>query len=381
MKRVLCSLVLALVLVTACAPQPAPAVVEKVVKETVIVEKEIPVKETVVVEKEVEKVVVITPAPEPALQKISVRLCWQNNGEFAALINAQAQGYYADEGLAVELRTGGSGIDPVPLVAGGSEDFGVVASSGLLAAAVANGNVPIKAVATLMQMTPSGYMYILEEGEEPGKRTPADFAGHTVGAQPEGWIYVQTLAKMHGLTEGDYEKKPGDKEYGDYKLIAAGYMPTLLMGGSTEAYFNGWATNQAWFLDQEGLDWGMIYISDYIPFYADLLFARSDYIEANPDLVRRFVRATLKGLQFAIDHPDKTAENVVNFGVEGLELEKVQWRMGIQNPLCVSEDTEEHGIGYMDPGRWTKTMEIMAKIDQLDRIPEVEEVMTNEFLP
>lgn len=310
-------------------------------------------------------------APEPELDQVSVRLGWQPNGEFAALLNAQAEGFYAEEGLEVDIRTGGSGIDPLPLVASGSEDFGVPASSGLVAAAIANSNMPVTAVATLMQMTPSGYMYILDEGEEPGQRTAADFAGRIVGTQPEGYIYVQTLAKMAGLEDGDYELAP----------VSWGPEP-LLTNPQQVNYFNGWATNQAWILDQEGIPWGMVYISDYIPFFADVIVARNDLIEENPELVRRFVRATMRGLQFAIDNPEKTAENVIAYGMPGLETEKLMWRSGIQNPMSVSEDTKIHGLGYMNPERWTSSMKVMHEdFGTLNRLPEVSEVMTNEFLP
>jgi len=302
------------------------------------------------------------------LKKVSVRACWQLNGEFAAILNAMKEGFYAEEGLEVDLRTGGSGIDPLLLVAARSEDFGVVASSGLLAAAVANGKMPVKAIATLMQMTPSGYMYLLKEGEEPGQRTPKDFEGARVGAQPEGWLYVKTLAKMAGLSEDDY------------KLVPVSWGPEPLLTGQID-YFNGWATNQTWILDQEGKRWGMIFISDYIPFYADLLFARTDFIEQNPDLVRRFVRATMKGLQFAIDNPEKTAANVVELGMPGLTLEQNIWRLRIQNPMCVSEDTKEYGLGHMDLQRWEKVMEVLHEIGELERIPGVEEVMTDIYLP
>lgn len=141
------------------------------------------------------------PAQAKPLQKLSVRLCWLKSGEFASLLNASAEGFYQAEGLEVDLRQGGAGIDPLPLVAGKSEEFGVVAGSGQLIAAVVNGKMPLKFIGTTSQKSPSGFMYLLKEGEQPNKRTPKDWKGAKVGVQAEGIITVRVIANQVGLTE------------------------------------------------------------------------------------------------------------------------------------------------------------------------------------
>ncbi|MCL5108908.1 MAG: ABC transporter substrate-binding protein [Chloroflexi bacterium] len=316
------------------------------------------------------------PAAAKPLQRVSCRLCWLKNGEFAALLNAAAEGYYQAEGLEMDLRPGGAGIDPLPLVAGKSEEFGVVAGSGQLIAAVVNGKMPLKFIGTLMQKSPSGFMYLLKDGEQPDKRTPKDWKGAKVGVQAEGIITVKIIAAMNGLTEKDYE------------IVVAGTGPEQLLAGQID-YFNGWNTNQAWTLQKAGKKWGFINSTDYIPHYADLLFARSDVLDANPDLAKRFVRATMKGLQLGIDNPKKTAENIVKLG-DKQDLEQNTWRMGVQNTMVTSDDTRKNGLGYMSPDRVKKISQIMYDTTegtgadakrQLSRVPEANEVMTNDFLP
>ncbi|MHB1134744.1 MAG: ABC transporter substrate-binding protein [Chloroflexota bacterium] len=316
------------------------------------------------------------PAAAKPLQKLSARLCWLKNGEFAALINASVEGYYEAEGFDLDLRQGGAGIDPLPLVAGKSEEFGVVAGSGQLIAAVVNGKMPLKFIGALMQTSPSGFMYLLKDGEQPNKRTPKDWKGAKLGIQAESLIATRIIASMNGLAEKDYE------------IVVSGTGPEQLLAGQVD-YFNGWSNNQAWVLEKAGKKWGFINSTDYIPHYADLLFARQDYLEANPELAKKFVRATMKGLQFGLDNPQKTAENVVKLG-EKQDLAQNVWRMGIQNQMVVSEASKKNGLGWMDPERIKKISQIMYDTTegtgadarrQLSRIPEPSELMTNDYLP
>lgn len=313
-----------------------------------------------------------TPAPiatpTPAPLKVSVQLGWQNNGEFAAIHNAIAEGYYAQEGIEVIIKTGGSGIDPIPIVANRNENFGVSAGTSQIVAAIANGKIPIKAVAALGQVIPSGYMYYLRPGEQAGQRTPKDWKGSTVCTQKTGFISVRLLAKLVGLAEAEFT------------LTEAGDAPDMLQAGKCD-YFNGWATNQGFVLDKDpNKPWSMIYISDYVPAYPDVIFARGDYIEKNPDVVRRFVRATMRGLQFQIDNPAKTVENVLKHGQEGLSRDQLVWRMGKQNPLASSADTEANGLGYMDPGKWQKLADTMVGTGEIKQAPNAADMMTNDYL-
>lgn len=120
-----------------------------------------------------------------------------------------------------------------------------------------------------------------------------------------------------------------------------------------------------------------------------MLFARADFLEANADLAKKFVRATMKGLQFGIDNPKKTVENIVKMG-EKQDPEQNTWRMSVQNTLVTSDDTQKFGLGYINPERIKKIAQIMYDLmegtgadakRQLSRLPEPSEVMTNDYLP
>ena len=303
----------------------------------------------------------------PVLQRVSVQLGWQNNGEFAAIHNAIGEGFYRDEGLDVTIKTGGSGIDPIPVVANRNETFGVSAGTAQMISAIANSKIPIKALAALGQTIPSGYMYFLKPGEQASQRTPKDWKGTIVCTQKTGFITARLLGKVVGLTENDFQ------------VVEAGDAPDMLMAGKCD-YFNGWSTNQGWNLDQFGKPWSMIYSSDYIPAYPDVIFARSDYIDKNPDTVRKFVRATMKGLQFQVDNPTKTVLNVLKYGQEGLNAEQLTWRMGKQNPLATSSDTKTNGLGYMNPLKWQNLANQMVETAEIKQAPNVNDMMTNDYL-
>lgn len=308
----------------------------------------------------------VVPTTVP-LVRVGVQLGWQNNGEFAAVHNAIAEGFYRAEGLEVTIKTGGSGIDPLPIVANRNEIFGVSAGTSQIVAAVANSKIPIKAVAALGQTIPSGYMYYLNEGEQPGKRTPKDWKGKVVCTQKTGFIPARLIAGIVGL---------GEK---DFTLVEAGDAPDMLQAGKCD-YFNGWSTNQGFVLDNAGKPWSMMFASDYVPAYADVIFVRTDYLQNNPEIVRKFVRASMRGLQFQIDNPAKTVENVLKYGQEGLNKDQLTWRMTKQNPLAASADTKTNGLGWMDAKKWKTLADNMVTTGEIKVAPAAADMMTNDFL-
>lgn len=117
-------------------------------------------------------------------------------------------------------------------------------------------------------------------------------------------------------------------------------------------------------LESEGINITRFKTADYAPFMiGDSLIAQRDMIEENPDLVQRFVTATLKGVQYAVENPEEAGE--INFEVSpetfNNDLEDAIKRTKIVIESFSSDITAEHGYGFV-PEDWPeKTMEILIE--------------------
>lgn len=306
------------------------------------------------------------PAESPPAERtrVNVQLGWIKNAEFAGLFVADQKGYYAEEGLEVNFISGGAGIDPLSIVRANPDYIGVVSSSGTLINAVSAG-APLVALGAFYQKHPNGFLIL--EG------TPIDsyeeFEGHTIGVQAEGEFYLDVLAAIHGLDKSEME------------VIRVGFDPTPLLTGQIDAYMS-WIVNQPYAVEKTGQEWKFLLLADNpgVQFYAMLPFVTTSFLESNPDLIRRWMRASLRGWEYVLDHPDEAAQIVVDHYLSGGDLEAERWLLEQANPITVSADTQEHGLGWMDPQRWEEGIQTLLQYGQIEQAPAVDQIMTNRFV-
>ena len=135
----------------------------------------------------------VAPAAERPLAKITVQLDWIPEPEHGGLYQAQARGFFRDEGLEVALLPGGPGVQVAPTIATGQADI-AQADSNTTLLQQAEG-LPLLQFAAVFQDDPSG---ILVHADSP-VRTFADLQGKTIIARPE-WTFLKFLQKKYALT-------------------------------------------------------------------------------------------------------------------------------------------------------------------------------------
>lgn len=374
MKRVIL-LVMATLLVgmllVSCAPQVTPAPPTSPPIPTPVV-----IRETVVVE--------VTPVPpEPTPRRLSsfiVPLCWLFNDEFVAPAAAIELGYYEEAGFpSVTLVSGGgsTGFDPVYAINGFDSNvrIGIQASMAEVIRAYAEG-MDVVAIGALLQNEPCGFLTLITEDRR--AQGPCDFQGRIVSMQTEAQWYVDALGTLCPPDEG------GPFTAGvDFTVIPAGWTPDCLLAGQCD-YYCAWATNQPFMLAQQGMvegeDYEMFLVSSYLPFYyGDVLVTTRAYIEQNPETVENFVGATIKGLQFVLENPDEGV--AIASRIEGVDPDHAEWRIPIQNELVISEDTEVHGLGWMNIEKVQEMIDFLYENSQISVTFNAEEIIDNSFLP
>lgn len=296
---------------------------------------------------------------------VRVQLSWLHTIEFAGLYAAEAEGYYADENLNVELRSGGfdddgNSIDSINKVVSGEADFGLT-DGGLLLTARADG-VPIVAIASVYQRSPIALVSLAESNIN----SPEDLVGATVHVDPytSGIIYEALLAaqkidasEVNTIPRTDFTTAP-------------------LFNGEADV-IDGWVTNELVSLLLDNHDINAILPSDYgIDIYPDVIFTTEDMITNNPELVERFLRATIRGTQSAIENPEDAAALAVTYD-ETLNLEHEKAAMYQSLPLLNPAGGRP---GMMTAETWQKAHNFLRDQGILKGAVDVDAAYTLNFI-
>ncbi len=286
-------------------------------------------------------------------QKIRVGLGWINNDEFGMFHVSIDKGFFADEGLEVELVSGGPNVDHLATLAAGTVDIGMRADGQAIPKAVSSTTpVAVTAVATLFKKQPAVFLTTTPElvFEKDGKTkrtlTPADFKGR-VHVQKDAEVYPWMILDKAGLPR-DQVKITGN----------AGFAPDVLMTKPPVAeWYLGWVVNQPRALEAAGLPWNALVYADvgYLE-YADVLIVRNQTLQTDEgqDMVRRFLWALTRGTQYMLDHPEEAAKiTVKHVGAEQkLTEEQVLWRFKKQMEYKLITGDDPSKLLYMNLTAW-----------------------------
>lgn len=307
------------------------------------------------------------------------QLGWLRIGEYGPIMIAEAKGFFKEEGIDHKTVDGGPGKNPIPIVAVGQAQFGLATNGmSIVTARLAKDPVDVVAVGTLFQQAPTAYISIgAADAPEP---KPKDMEGKTVGVQAGTEFTFHAFARKNGVDESKLKL-----------TIVQGTAEPLMVGQID--FFLGWVVNQTFQIEQEsakpdapaavkGKTWKAMRFAEYgIPLYTDVIFTSGDTLKKNPELVRRYLRAVQRGMQFEIDHPDEAVEILTKFPGQIEDAKKLAWRFKLQNPLFQSEDSKKNGLLWMNPSIWDQMIGFLKEGDQISKVVPASEVMTDEFLP
>jgi NitT/TauT family transport system substrate-binding protein len=229
------------------------------------------------------------PSPSPIAKKdaVTVKLSWKHSAQFLGFYVAQAKGYYAEENLEVTILplNDASEMDVVPgKIAAREIDFGVGGQSLILA----HQDIPIVMIASLYQFSAAA----LFSRAELGILTPLDLKGHSVAIKSKAWeLLIDGLLDSFGMSPNDITKVP------------AGFDMTPFYDGKVDVWA-GWVTSEVILARQHGMDVVTLPLYEYgIRNSDNMIYASQELVASNPGLVERFLRATLRGWDWAVEHP------------------------------------------------------------------------------
>jgi NitT/TauT family transport system substrate-binding protein len=298
--------------------------------------------------------------PASALDKVVLRINftpWAMHSQYFA---AKAQGFYTDEGIDIEIRPVSAGQTVEALVAGG-EQFGLDNADAFVKAKAAN--LPITAIMADQPDTPKAVITL----KKSNITKPADMKGKKIS-----WFQANVKSEMDPLLE----RGGLSRDDIEYVNVTRGSEVQLLAAGKLDAIW-GYAYSQSATLEQKGFPVNVMAMKDYgLSSYGTVIFTSDALMKENPDLVKRFLRATLKGYLWAHDHlKDAVAEVIKVSPDRNLDLETK--KLGIIFGLYNSKDYAER-FGRMSDEKWAQTIEVLA--EDLPARPDPSKMYTNEFV-
>ncbi|MGE3149180.1 MAG: ABC transporter substrate-binding protein [Pseudorhodoplanes sp.] len=301
-----------------------------------------------------------------AQDKVTVRTSWTWWPGNAVFFVAQAKGYYKEANLDVELLQGQGSKTTSIVVSQGKDTFGENNLS--TTATSVSADVPVKAVAGYWQRGPIGLVCDAAKNV----KTPADLKGLTVATTPSGSDaqLLPPFLASNKLTMQDIKAV----------ALADAKLPALLTGKvdciSGDVFL--WQP----LAEEQGKKVTSLLYADYgITNLSYGIVAGNDLIAKNPDLVRRFVGATMKGVEYTLANTSEAADIFMK-GTSSTQTKKfVQGVLDYFKGQTHTKATEGKPLGWMAKEDWDAMNDILEKYGDMKGRKAADAYYTNEFLP
>ncbi|MCD6290026.1 MAG: ABC transporter substrate-binding protein [Anaerolineae bacterium] len=300
----------------------------------------------------------------PRLEKLTLGLGYIPSVQFAPFYVALQKGFFAKEGLDVTFRHGME-TDFIKLVGTNELQFAVASGEEVILARAQG--LPVTYVMTWYQRFP----VVVFAPKGAGLDTPKALEGHKVGIPGlygASFVAWKALVYAAGIDESKVT------------LESIGYTQAEAVSqGRVDAAID-YAVNGPVKLRLAGQDVDVISVSDYIDLPSNGLVTNEQTIRDRPDLVQRVVRATLKGLEYTLAHPDEafaiSLKAVPEAGGENEPTSRAVFDMVLDEWRI----PQGRKLGWTDPQRWEQAVRFMRKMGLIDVDVDASVLFTNQFV-
>ena len=283
-----------------------------------------------------------------AADKVTLQLKWVTQAQFAGYYVAADKGFYAEEGLEVEIKPGGPDIAPPQVLAGGGAD--VILDWMPSALATREKGLPLVNIAQPFKS--SGMMLTCRK--DTGITTPEDFRGKTIGV----WFFGNEYPFLSWMSQLGI---PTDGSEQGVTVLKQGFNVDPILQGQA-ACISTMTYNEYWQVIDAGLSADDLVVFKYedqgVATLEDGIYVLESALDdaAFRDKMVRFVRASMKGWKWAEENPDAAADIVLENDATGAQTEKHQKRMmGEIAKLTAGSN------GALDPADYERTVQTLLK--------------------
>jgi len=308
--------------------------------------------------------------PAAAADKVVLMLNWYVYGEHAPFYYGKEKGIFAAEGIDLEIQEGrGSGVT-TQAVAAKTANFGYVDVPTMMRAAVKG--APVQALGVALQTTAMSAMGFVDKNI----KKPEDIKGKTVAVTPgDSMSQIWPLfLKKTNLKESEIKIVSGDPQT-KVNAVINGQADLLL----------GYVMDQSMKIkDATGKDVFPIKFADYgIVLISSGIVANTDYIKANPDLVRRMMAASVKSVEAAVKDPKGAAQAILNANPKGGKIETLTEGFELTIPFYKDPTGESKQVLRVGDKIMQESVDLMVEYGGLEAVAKekVKSFYTNDYLP
>jgi NitT/TauT family transport system substrate-binding protein len=300
------------------------------------------------------------PSSDSGLTKIMFQADWYPQPEHGGFYTALAKGYYKDEGLDVSILPGGPYITVEKQVAAGGAQFGMGSSDKVLESN-AQGQ-PLVAVAATMQRDPQGIMV----RKDSPIHSFSDLNGHSIAIKVGESTWFEFVVKRFQLNNVH---------------VVPAMMNVANFVADPQYIQQAFATSEPFFAHQAGVETRVLLVSNagYSPYR--VMYATRDYVQQHPNVVAKFVRASLKGWKEYLTDPAPANAMIAKLN-PALNPEWMQftWQQLRDGHFITGDDPSGAQLGQMDPKRWSTMYGQLVDLKVIDKSFDPATAYTLQFL-
>ena len=296
-----------------------------------------------------------------SLTNVSIAFGYIPDIQFAPFYVAQSKGYYKAAGLNVDFHHGFVN-DLIGSLAVGHDTF--VFASGDEELVARSKNISVVNVATIYQRYPVSLIVPANSSIQ----TLADVKGHTIGEPgPFGATYVGLLALLHYA----------HLSLSDVHVQSIGFTQvTALLQHRFDAVV-GYSNNEPLQLRKQGLAVRTFDVSDYQPLVSNGIITTADTLHNQPQMVKAFVQATIKGLKDVIANPAGAVQISKSY-IPGMNVENAT--SVLQATIPIWQGNGQVQLGYNDSATWQAMTQFLVAMKIIPSVQDVSSAYTNAAL-
>ena len=303
---------------------------------------------------------------EPLTIDFTAGFVAQSNLPFVAVYVAQERGFFEDEGVIVNIEHAGFGGEHKAQLAAGQIDVTTLPAAEMLQVRAESG-APYVAVMLFGQRGDFGYAVL----ESSGIQSPADFAGRIVGTKGVVQAEFLAMAAANGVSEDDME------------IIDTGFDPVFLTEGVVEVWPVFLSNEPDTLTRKMGQQIRVFEPADYgVPTLGVTYIVNEEFLRDgdNREALERFLRAAIRGFQFALDDPAAAIED--SFEFFDPEADKIHERFILDTELAnaVSSLTDENGLGWFTQEQFADLQAVLINYDAMEGQVDLSVALDRSFL-
>lgn len=282
----------------------------------------------------------------------------QANLPFVGVYVAKAKGFYAEAGLNVEISHSSGKGEHIQFLAAGEIDVTTADAANVLQRRSEAG-VPLVSLALIGQRGQQAFAALSGSG----MGSVVDWRGKTIGYKGTPTFDLTALLTANGIREGEVD------------LVNVGFDPRVLTEGLVDVY-PVYKSNEPYLLEKMGFPVTVWDPADAGITTLGLAYVTTDQILAEkPTELTAFLRETLRGIEYASDHPDEAIQITMDYCDPETDPEHMANMLAVE----LKDATSPNGFGYQDPARWELLQKQLYNFGVISSIQPIETLIDTEI--